>query len=248
MKKLITICVVATVVFATSSMALATVYTVGPADLSADLSTGFSWDVDMDAPVAVSNEGTVGGNSFRSNVSGVAPTKYAAFRFVPQAVGFSADASMNDITSFTYDTKLLSDTGYDWRVSVYTKPATPWQQSGDPWYGSRISYDYNGTPHDWATTDVFAEGAYRVAVGGGGDYYSNNSGFADALSAALGQSIMWIDIIAGANSPHPAVDAYLDNIQMTGDGVNAQVDLVPEPATMALLGLGGLLLRKTKRS
>ncbi len=198
----------------------------------------------MDAPTGVSTTGTLGGNSFSANVTGVAPNKYAAFRFVPQAIGFSPGATTNDITGFTYDTKKLGSEGYDWRVSLYTVIQ---DGQGSGWYGSRISYGYNGAAHDWATTDVFAEGAYRVAAPGV-DVYSGDAGFAAALTTALGQSIMWIDIIAGADTPHPAVDAYLDNIQMTGTGgVDAQVDLVPDPATMSLLALGGIGLIRRRR-
>jgi hypothetical protein len=221
----------------------AIVYTVGPADLSSDLSTGFGWDTDMAAPIGVSTTGTLGGNSFWSNVTGAAPNKYAAFRFVPQAIGFSAGATINDITSFTYDTKLVSGP-MDWRVNIYTVKQTG-QTSG--WYGNRISYNYDTTTHDWTTINAITEGVSRV-TGAGVDVYSYQTGFANALAAASAQAIWFIDIIAGANSPCPAVDAYLDNIQMTGTGgVNAQVNLIPEPATICLLSLGALSLIRRKK-
>ena len=58
-----------------------------------------------------------------------------------------------------------------------------------------------------------------------------------AADAWVGENI--VVVLSTANAPSGAPVSWVDNVRL---------DVVPEPATMALLGLGGLMLRRRRNS
>ena len=93
-----------------------------------------------------------------------------------------------------------------------------WNGTGyDWWWGQELAIDKDTTQNVWQSQSM--------------DIIVANNEFSDHVDMIKVTLFLW----EGDPAVDPAGNAYFDN-----------VTLVPEPATMVLLGLGGLLLRRKK--
>ena len=265
MRKLITICAVVTMILAVSGVAQAGVtaytYDVGPGDLAGggafDNGQGgepFGYDHDQAPPIGVDVAGPAGfGDScFWSNVQGTAAgggRDYTSLRLSPKDIFGVTDVTVAQLSKISYLTKQQFDTSNPdmdmaWQIKIYTE--------GDPgnWYGVKIELTkplYNDNNWNLNSTDDNLSVYKTVIKDSGFGTLSAGTSFAAMIAEYSSEKIMFIDVVAGWNSSSPPVYSYLDGVKLeltTGD--TATMNLVPEPATMALFGLGGLLLRRRK--
>ena len=257
--KVLTICAVAAVL-AIGSTVQATVYTydVGPADLAGrdDFDNGrggepFGYDPDSVKPIGSNQAGPAGfGDScFWADVQGSAAgggVDYTAIRLSPRDIFSTASVTVGDLSEISYYTKWISD--LDWQLKIYTEG----EEAGD-WYGHRFNFsrpDFGN--NDWNQSSANDNMlVYDIATKTtGGSTAIPGTGKLTDLHANFGdKEILFIDIISSYMTASPPGDSYLDGINITlSNGDVATMNLVPEPATMCLLGLGGLLLRRRKRA
>ena len=252
MKKVITICAVLGFV----CVAQATMYTydVAPGDLGDQDSWGSNVPFGYDATFVPIGSTTMSGapgygdSAFWSDVQGSANPggrDYCSLRIAPHAV-FGREIASNPVTvseldNLSYFTNWVS--GANWQVKIYTAPVDGEDTS---WYRNRFNFNRAPDATGWNQTDIDALGV---------DWIHNKTSNAslhdqtlDYVKTTYGSEvIMWIDVIAGYMTDSPAGDTYLDGIEISlTNGDIANVNLVPEPTTMVLLGLGGLLLRRKK--
>ena len=259
MKKLITICLVVTMILVVSSVAQATIfnYDVSPGDL-ADGPTflngrggeKFGYDPDSVKPIGSSQTGPAGfGDScFWADVQGSAAgggVDYTAIRLSPRDIFGVSDITISELFEISYYTKWNSD--FDWQIKIYTEDVTPTVE----WYQTRIEWNRpSPVDNNWNqyTTDGLKIGKLTLKVGG--DQTIPGTGLLSDLDTVYGtEKILFIDIISSYMTASPPGDSYLDGISIQLDnGDIATMNLVPEPATMVLLGLGGLLLRRKRKA
>ena len=264
MKKLITICVVVTLILAVSGVAQATLYTydVGPGDLvdGPTFANGqggepFGYDHGpspaQGPPIGVEVAGPTGfgSSSFWSNVQGSAAgggRDYTSLRLSPKDIFGMSDVTVGQLSSISYWTKQqFSTNDLAWQVKIYTE--------GDPgnWYGVNIELTkptYSDTDWHLNSTDDNLN-IYKTVLKDTGFDDLDAGTFADAVAEYGTEKILFIDVIAGWASTSPPVYSYLDGVTLeltTGD--TAAMNLVPEPTTICLLGLGGLALRRKRRA
>ncbi|MFA5291596.1 MAG: PEP-CTERM sorting domain-containing protein [Phycisphaerae bacterium] len=245
MKKLILLLIVA--VCCTAS---ATTFTVSPGDL-ADGTTfangqggvPFGYDPDKPAPKGSDIAGPAGYETgcFWSDVQGSDPRKYTALRMSPKDIFGVSDVTISQLTNISYYTKNMDIALNDWQLKIYTEVITT------GWYGHRFNFVRpQAADNDWHQYDTLGM-AVDWIYGTGANSHPANTYLADLYSTYGDEKILFIDIIAGINSPAYPVDSYLDGVSISISGYEAaNINLIPEPTTIALLGLGiaGLLRKK----
>ena len=200
-------------------------------------------DPPQDPPIGVYVAGPTGWgqSSWWSNVQGSLAgggRDYTSFRMSPKDIFHVEDVTYGDLIYFSYWTKSMDTSQIDWRFTIYTEGT----QTGN-WYGHRIEYNHPDNPNnDWTLQTMGDLGINNIA---------GKPGEGDLLAT---DKILFIDILAGYATDSPAVDSYLDGVELqllSGD--IAYIDLaVPEPLTMLgmFLGLGsvGAYIRRRIRS
>jgi PEP-CTERM motif len=153
---------------------------------------------------------------------------------------FPADAAtmtIADLAEINYSTKRPTGTaaGSDWWIQIYTRPTG----SGDnaSWYHDRFINNYSAHTNIGAWTQYSTLGAMTFQSNGLG--VIGVSTLAQLIADAGSQEIEMISI--QTNSGWNGFDGYIDGLEIElTNGNIGQVNLVPEPASLALLGLGGL--------
>lgn len=227
--------------------AMADTYVIGPGDLATPSNPGpIAYDWDEGAPIGSAVAGPTGfeEGSFWSDVQGSTAgggRDYTALRIFPNALFGVEDLTIGELDGISYWTKNADLTKIDWQLKVYTEGP----ESGTPWYGYRFNFlRPNATDnlwHKWDTDDYLAvSDVYDKAAGG----YTSvpGTGSMSDLKAVYGtEKILFMDIIAGYATASPPVDSYLDGVGVRlANGSTAELNLVPEPSTLALLALAGL--------
>jgi hypothetical protein len=251
MKKFIVITLLITVICLSSSV-FASTYTISPADLveQADFPTAiFGYDWDEGKPIGSTTTGPTGyeNGSFWSDVQGSLAgdgRDYTAIR-LNLATMAGNNVTVGDLEEVAFWTKLGDLSSIDWQAKIYTAEA---QESDPGWYGHRINlYRPDNGNLDWnfnsSNTNMKVE---WIRSGAGVSEYPTDTTLTDLDSSLKAETIMFVDIIAGFATDSPPVDSYIDGLEMTINGTTYTTNLVPEPATLALLGVGGLLLRRKK--
>jgi len=262
MKNLITICAVVTMILAAGGMAQAATYNydVSPADLAGrdDFDNGrggekFGYDPDSVKPIGSNQAGPTGfGDScFWADVQGSAAgggVDYTAIRLSPRDIFGTTSLKLNEISDISYYTKWISN--LDWQLKIYTEG----EETGD-WYGYRFNFSRpNFGDNDWNQSSANDNMlVYDIATKTtGGSTVIPGTGKLTDLHANFGdKEILFIDVISSYMTASPPGDSYLDGIEITlGNDDTATLNLVPEPATMSLLVIGGLgvLIRRRRKA
>ena len=258
--KLMTMCAVVGMILAISGVAQATIYTydVSPGDLADgptfDNGRGgvpFGYDPDSVKPTGSNQTGPAGfGDScFWADVQGSAAgggIDYTAIRLSPKDIFGVTDVTIGDLDEISYNTKWVSN--LDWQLKIYTEG----EEEGD-WYGQRFNFTrptFGDNAWNLSSTDdnlVVYDIANKTT---GGSTAIPGTGTLSDLATNFGdKKILFIDVISSYMTASPPGDSYLDGIGIELDGGDiASINLVPEPATLCLLGLGGLLLRRKRRA
>lgn len=123
----------------------------------------------------------------------------------------------------------------------------------DPGWTAQLWIEGDGGANGGVPKDVIADGQWHVYewnlddTSGGADGWGSIAGIIGG-SAVVGNgnhtidSIVFRDGTGGAGEVNPPI--YLDFVARSDAG--SIVDLVPEPATLVLLGFGGLFLRRRR--
>lgn len=174
---------------------------------------------------------------------------------------FGRDVTIGELASISYFTKNnTTHTGSnlgDWYIAIYTKQGGSPLATHGSWYGNVIEaepyfaanlIETAGTWTQWNTGA--SENTLRFFDATNGLYYgSYTDGFLSSVtgnSNYANQQVLAFSIQTGtawANGFTGLVDGL--SIGLTSGDVG-QVNMTPEPATMGLLGLGALLLRRKK--
>ena len=156
----------------------------------------------------------------------------------------AATMTIADLDEISYSTKRPSGipAGRDWWVQIYTRPTGTVDKSS--WYHDRFINNYS------SHTALDAWTQYSTSTGM--TFHSNGWGvigestLAELIAAAGSQEIEMISV--QTDSGWDGFDGYMDGLEITlTNGNIGEVDFVPEPATMCMLGLGALGLTRRKR-
>ena len=232
-------------------------YTIAPGDLddagSATANTAFAFDWDELRP---DGGGTGapgwGASSFYSNVNGSldpAPGKdYTALRLNIENVFQSANPmTVSEIADISWWTKNEVVGGRDWQIKVYTQGP-----SASIWYTTRININHGeATDTNWHQWSMTANGVSSIHDKASNSYLPDNDSndeWSEIIAAYGAEEIKYIDVIAGYATASPPVNSFLDGITIYRDnGDVANIDLVPEPASLLLLILGGFMAMSRRR-
>jgi len=241
MKKSITACAILLVTFSLNSSVLAGTVTL---DVQ-------PWDVpDENVPAVNINDAPVGfgPESWQNTQTGGKVNWHA--RYVGDGDSLSTlfpgeaeTMTVNDIASIKYWSKRPDGTpaGQDWAVFIYTRPMTGGDSS---WYGHRFVNNYNEHTNlgDWTQYSTDTGMTFRRNSG----TTSGLMSFADLKTGYGDELVEMISIQTMSN--YTSFNGFADGLEITlGSGSVGQANLVPEPATMSLLALGGLAVLKRRR-
>ena len=158
----------------------------------------------------------------------------------------AATMTIADLAEISYFTKRPSGilAGRDWWVQIYTRPTGSGDKSS--WYHDRFINNYGEHTNIGSWTQYSTDSGEMT-------FHSNGWGvigvstLAELITAAGSQEIEMISV--QTDSGWDGFDGYMDGLEITlTNGNVGQVNFVPEPATICILGLGGLLLRRKRKA
>ncbi|OHB49842.1 MAG: hypothetical protein A2Y10_09460 [Planctomycetes bacterium GWF2_41_51] len=150
--------------------------------------------------------------------------------------------TINDIASISYQTNRATGTAanQDWAAYIYTRV----KEGGDAsWYGYRFINNYGEHTNigDWVEYSTDAGMTFRKNSGTTTGYMS----FENLKSTYGNELVEMISVQTMTN--YADFNGYMDGLVITlTNGDIGRVNFVPEPTTIAILSLGGLLLRRKK--
>lgn len=246
MKKLMTICVVLTIILTASNNANAFVETFDTNPVLSSTPAADTWYTDRSAPSEFVSEFFDGDNRLKVSIDGEAQPTDSFY----QTQGRKYDTNLTgSVQTFSIDLYVGSDwdtqtrytgiwgTGFDATNTVSAYPILAFRNAEGDTSGF-YTYDYvnDGWLNQTLVTnfDEWYNLKFVLTVGTGVEYFVNGVSigtFADADTISLG------NVILNTKNYGEDYNVYYDNFTATA---------VPEPATLCLLGLGGLLLRKRR--
>jgi hypothetical protein len=221
-------------------------YTVSPSDVGAS-GSAFTWDGAAQGDATTGAGGQFGSSSFVSNIDG-SSSKYNTLYFDLNTLLHTSGLTVGDLQGWSYSTRNTSGTTLDWAARIYTVNAV----SGGTWYDERfngINPPVNGTgwnPSDTNTANWFATYTDGTDVNNPVTLNESLSQLA-ADSRFSSHQILYTNMYAGSTTNAAAIFSNLDGIVITAGGNTAHINLVPEPASLSLLALGGLALLGRRR-
>jgi hypothetical protein len=154
----------------------------------------------------------------------------------------AATLTLNDIASISYNVKSSTE---HWFLKVYTRPDGVNDQAS--WYGYSFTNDYgtiatDGAWQQWSTgSGGNLDLDFRNGIGAGTTYLDWAT-----MQSTYGNEL--VEMISVQTNSGPGTAGYMDGLEITlTNGAVGQVNFVPEPASLALMGLGGLAVVKRRR-
>jgi hypothetical protein len=248
MKKLMMICAVAVMVFVVSCVAQAAPTTItiniNPSQVPdesqprinlGDAPTGFGPDSWQNTSKITST------SKVNWHARYLADGDYLSVLFPTQVVALK----ISDIASISYWTKRPDGTtaSQDWAAYIYTRPDGI--NDKKLWYGYCFINNYNEHTNigDWMQYSTDGGMTFRDQAGNAGNFTGKDLSY---LKTNYGTELVEM-ISVQTMSNYTAFNGYMDGLTITlTDGSVGTVNFVPEPMTLALLGLGGLMLRRRK--
>lgn len=154
----------------------------------------------------------------------------------------AATLTISDIASISYNVNSSTE---HWFLKIYTRPDNVNDQAS--WYGFSFTNNYgsiatDGTWVEWSTGSGGMLDLDDRNGQGAGTNYMDWATFESTYGNEL------VEMISVQTNSGPGTAGAMDGLVITLDnGDVGQVNFVPEPTSIALLGLGGLALIRRRR-